>query len=89
MFEQIFSSSPPSEYLVLAPKTYTVDSYAISHNGIIVLFSFTVKESAVVAEPGMDGYTPGQILEPAYNETALLPTFNAIVTSIRFKSHFF
>lgn len=65
------------------PSSYTEDNYAVTHDGETAVFTFLLNQSSIPAYPGV-GIQPGLPSEPAFNEASLLPTFNAIVTSIKF-----
>lgn len=57
------------------PSSYVTDDYAVTHNNVTIIFTFTVKEGAIPAFGTLSAV-------PAFNATSTLPAFNSIIASV-------
>jgi hypothetical protein len=67
LYQQSISTATPT-----SGPSYTDDVYAVTHNGVTVLFTFREKQSA-------DSFGT-----PAFNATDTVPAFTALVKSVKF-----
>ena len=81
LYQQNVTIKSPTHYTI--PSSYTDDTYAITHNDVTVTFAFRANEAMIPAIPAI-GSSAGMSMEPAFDQTAQLPIFNGIVTSIKF-----